>query len=299
MGRVVAKKVELGFTILELLVVIAVIALLFALLVPALQRARTYSTHSVCMHNLMQYVMAGQTYLEDNDKRFPGPNEWLYSERSVSNEHPIGCRWHDREMSPYGETMKTMEQYRGKMWKYFEGVYSYTCPIFRDIARSRGCENPEHNKDLEISPQYSYTMNGYLGSEENGGVRNESEVRDPAKVFFFAEENSWSIRPDHPKFPVKWLKAPLSTKALDDTVLIITPTPEARDCFATYHGAYSDDLSRGAGNVAFVDGHVESVPFEGQLRAKMHGVRGSYEPAGNMAMGWASKTPPPGGWDGQ
>ncbi|MGA2092535.1 MAG: H-X9-DG-CTERM domain-containing protein [Sedimentisphaerales bacterium] len=298
MGRDTVKNCEQGFTFWELLTVIAIIALLIAILLPALSRSRQSGTRAVCIHNLAQYSVAGLTYLEDNGKNFPDPNEWLYTNASISKGHPIGCRWHDRDMSPYGETMKTNVEYRGKMWKYLEGVAG-PCPIFRDIAKSRGCENPQHNSEIEINPQYSYTMNGYLGSKENGGVRNESEVRGPAKVFFFAEENSWSIRPDHPKYPAKWLKAPLSTKALDDTALLITPTPQAKDCFATYHGASSGDQSRGGGNVAFLDGHVEFVRVEGQLRKNMHGVSDSYEPAGNMAMGWARKTPPPGGWDGQ
>jgi prepilin-type processing-associated H-X9-DG protein len=162
-----------------------------------------------------------------------------------------------------------------------------------------GCENTQHNMELEINPQYSYTMNGYLGSKQEGGVQYESEVRGPAQVFFFAEENSWSTRPDHPKYPAKWLKAPLSTRALDDTALLITPTPDARDCFATYHGASSKDLNRGSGNVVFIDGHVEGIRVEDQLRKHMHGVESRLNSAGNLFRAWASKSPPPGGWDAQ
>ena len=142
-------------------------------------------------------------------------------------------------------------------------------------------------------------MNGYLGSGQNGGVRNLSEVRNPSEVFFFAEENCWSVRPDHPRYAAKWLKAPLSTRALDNTILLITPSPDARDCFATYHNAYSNDLNRGSGNVAFLDGHVENVTVEEQLRKTMHGVSTEDNPAGNMSLSWASKSSPPGGWNGQ
>ena len=80
---------------------------------------------------------------------------------------------------------------------------------------------------------------------------------------------------------------------------MITPTPEAKDCFGTYHGVSWKELNRGSGNVAFIDGHVRSVRVEEQLREKMHGVRRYDNPAGNMSMGWPGKTPPPGGWDGQ
>jgi prepilin-type processing-associated H-X9-DG protein len=190
------------------------------------------------------------------------------------------------------------------MWKYVDETEGRACPIFRDIARNKGCENPEHNNKLEIEPQNSYTMNGYLGVQGNGYVRKLSEVKKPGKIFFFGEENSWSVRPDHPRFPAKWLKAPLSTKALDGTVLMITPTPEVRDCFATYHGATSSDLSRGSSNVVFLDGHVERISVEDQLRKNMHGgsIRGTSirgNPAGNLSFAWAGESPPPGGWEAQ
>jgi len=300
MGRDIEQDAKHGFTIVELLIVVAIIALLFALLIPALSRVRMSATYIVCGSNLSQIVKAGLIYLGDNKEVFPeDPNEWLYTKASISKEHPIGCRWHDRTMSYRGEYQNVPEQYQGKMWKYIAETRIGPCPIFRDIAKYRGCENPEHNNKLDIVPQYSYTMNGYLGSKEDGGVLNVSEVRKPGEVFFFAEESSWSIRPDHPKYPAKWLNVPLSTKALDDTILLITPTPQAGDCFAGYHNAYSDDLSDGYCNVAFVDGHVSTVRIEEQLRQKMHGVKRTGNPAGNLSMAWASNTIPPSGWDGQ
>jgi prepilin-type N-terminal cleavage/methylation domain-containing protein/prepilin-type processing-associated H-X9-DG protein len=287
-----------AFTILELVVVIVIIAILFSFLLPALSTVRRRATRVVCGSNLAQYAKAGLMYLSDNDKVFPDePDEWLYSKKSISKEHPIGCRWHDREMAPFGEIMRASKEYRGWMWDYLGNVSP--CPIFRDIARLRGCENPQHNDALYIEPQYSYTMNGYLGSKADGGALNLSDVRNQSKVFFFAEENSWSIRPDHPYFPSKWLKAPLSTRALDDTLLVITPTPEARDCFGTYHEASSKELDNGFANVAFLDGHVEIVRAKDQLRKKMHGGRSSFGPAGNLSRAWAAKTEPPSGWDGQ
>jgi len=244
--------------------------------------------------------MVGLAYLDDNEGVFPeGVNEWLYTEASVSEAHPMGCRWHDRAMSPRGEIMRTSPEYRGKMWTYIDEMRIGPCPTFRRFASSRGCENPDHNNELDIIPQYSYTMNGYLGTTQDGGVLRVDEVRDPSEVFFFAEENSWSVRPDHPEFGAEWLPAPLSTKALDDTVLFIRPTPEAKDCFATYHGAPREDLNRGYGNVAFIDGHVESISVEDQLRRTMHSGNSRLGPAGNLSWAWANKSPPLGGWDAQ
>jgi len=281
-----------GFTLVELLCVLAIILLLLAILMPSMSSLKMRATRTICESHMMRYGRMGQAYLEDNDYAFPAPDEWLYSPTSNSISHPIGCRWHDRAMAPGGEMMATTPDYRGKMWAYTADAPVLLCPVFRDVSPAFGCENPEHRKGMPIEPQYSYTMNAYLGSEGVGGVRRLSEVRDTAKVFFFAEENSWSL-----SYATKTLPQLLSTKALDDTALSISCTDQPIDCFATYHGATSEDLDNGSGNAVFLDGHVEAIAAKDQLR----GVRrGSWrEPSGNLFWAWPQRSAPPGGWDGE
>ena len=286
-----------AFTIWELLCVLFVIFLLAGLLMPSLSRVRRSSTRMVCGSYLVEYGRAGLLYLNDHDGVFPAPSEWLYTTKSDSKSHPMGCRWHDRAMSPRGEIMTASPDNKGMMWSYILSVRP--CPTFRRFSRSRGCENTNHNRKLGIDPQSSYTMNGYLGNIKSGGVLKQTQVRDPGGVFFFAEENSWSVRSDHPKFRARWLSAALSTKALDDTALLVTPTPQADNCFATYHDAPGGDLNRGSGHVVFVDGHVDRIRAEDQLRKTMHGGDSSLGPAGNLSWAWANESPPPGGWDAQ
>lgn len=301
-----ASHIHRGFTVLELICILAVIALLFALLMPSLCSVRKIATRVVCSSNMRMYGTIGTIYLDDFDGHFPDPKNWQYSMRSDTPEHPIGCRWHDWPMSVQGELMSESVEYRGMMWDYISDMGTVICPNFRDIAKGRGCENPAHNPAIDIKPQNNYTMNAYLGSDIEGGVKTLDKVQHPAVKFFFAEENSWSVRPDHPQYPARWLTAPLSTKALDDTALLITPTPKADNCFATFHGA-SRDLSDGSGNLCYLDGHVGTITVEEQRRKHMHGSahpRGSrddkaYDPAGNLATAWVSEEPPPGGWDGQ
>jgi len=60
-----------ALTIWELLCVLFVIFLLFAMLMPALHRVRTQSTGIICMSNLSQYGLAGLLYMSDNDGKFP------------------------------------------------------------------------------------------------------------------------------------------------------------------------------------------------------------------------------------
>jgi prepilin-type N-terminal cleavage/methylation domain-containing protein/prepilin-type processing-associated H-X9-DG protein len=59
-----------GFTLMELLVVIAVIAMLMAILFPALRKARQLSRCVVCQSNLRQLAAAWHMYLDNNDEKF-------------------------------------------------------------------------------------------------------------------------------------------------------------------------------------------------------------------------------------
>ena len=59
-----------GFTLVELLVVISIIALLLAILMPSLQKAREQARAVVCGSNLRQMGMIWMLYAEDNDQEF-------------------------------------------------------------------------------------------------------------------------------------------------------------------------------------------------------------------------------------
>jgi prepilin-type N-terminal cleavage/methylation domain-containing protein/prepilin-type processing-associated H-X9-DG protein len=54
-----------GFTLVESLVVISLLALLISLLLPALARARDVATQISCLSNIRQLGIAGQVYISD------------------------------------------------------------------------------------------------------------------------------------------------------------------------------------------------------------------------------------------
>jgi type II secretory pathway pseudopilin PulG len=60
-----------AFTLIELLVVISTIALLMAILIPALARARKQATTMICQSRLRQWSMALAAYTQDHQGRFP------------------------------------------------------------------------------------------------------------------------------------------------------------------------------------------------------------------------------------
>jgi prepilin-type N-terminal cleavage/methylation domain-containing protein len=60
-----------GFTLLELLMVIAIIAILAALLLPALSHAKESARRIVCASNMRQIALASMIYASDNNDRLP------------------------------------------------------------------------------------------------------------------------------------------------------------------------------------------------------------------------------------
>ncbi|MFI4910266.1 MAG: type II secretion system protein [Sedimentisphaeraceae bacterium JB056] len=61
------KKRADGFTLIELLVVISIIALLMAVMMPALSKARALAKKTICTSNVRQVMTAQMIYVQEND----------------------------------------------------------------------------------------------------------------------------------------------------------------------------------------------------------------------------------------
>jgi len=74
------KNAKSGFTLIELLVVISIIAILMAVMMPALNKARDMARRSMCASNLKQIGIVEMLYAADyNQKlvpRFVSSNDW-------------------------------------------------------------------------------------------------------------------------------------------------------------------------------------------------------------------------------
>ncbi len=68
----VSRVRRAGFTLVELLVVIGIIALLIAILLPSLNKARAQANSLVCSANLKQMGIATQLYVNENRSYLPG-----------------------------------------------------------------------------------------------------------------------------------------------------------------------------------------------------------------------------------
>lgn len=96
-----------AFTLLELLVVLAIIGVLFGLLMSAVQRVRESAARAQCLNNLRQLALAMQDY-HDSQGRFP-PGQFLgpYGKGPSS----YGWSWLAR-LLPYVEQMNLYQQGR-------------------------------------------------------------------------------------------------------------------------------------------------------------------------------------------
>lgn len=234
-----------AFTLIELLVVIAIIAILMGILVPVLGRAREQAMNVQCQSNLRNYGLALRMYLDDNEFIFPTSMKWLYADGGN------GCRWHDAS-----KNLDVQPELGGSLWPYLANKDIHVCPTFLRVAKSTGCKLIVHDGSIPIEPQYGYSMNSYLHGdawysvpkEFHSSIKktaNESNVKNPSRVFSFGEENTWSI-------------AGISGTGINDNNLRSTPSGDT-DCFATFHRARRGDLNKGISNAVFVDGHVETV----------------------------------------
>jgi len=162
------KTPRRGFTLVELLVVVAIVSLLVALLLPALQQARTVARSIACMSNLRQSALAMQVYLEDHDQYFM-PDHW------ASNWKPKNAWGHELYELNYSESLRAFEC---PEWSNFHPpsdkpkfLYSYAYPKY--LYRTRVSGTPPADRhgfrlsfvSSEVKPRFTNQVAMFVGGD--------------------------------------------------------------------------------------------------------------------------------------
>lgn len=150
-----------AFTILELLVVIAVIAIIAALLLPALGQGRIHALAIRSSQNLRQLVAANIAYASDQGSYAPADDKW-------NNR-----RWHGARTSASGAfdpTKGFLAPYLGKSGAVI------ACPLFKEMLAGR-------QSFEEGSGGYGYNA-AYLGGTPSWAYNPDGTRRSatPAQI---------------------------------------------------------------------------------------------------------------------
>jgi prepilin-type N-terminal cleavage/methylation domain-containing protein len=95
-----------GFTLVELLVVIGIIAVLISILLPALNKARAAAQNVQCLSNLRQIGMAAANYAAEWKGHVPVRDRATWFHKNNQNEGRLG--W-DKMLRPYLDKTKVPE----------------------------------------------------------------------------------------------------------------------------------------------------------------------------------------------
>ena len=137
------------FTLLELLVVVAIISILLSFLIPALAKSREIAREAVCASNMKQMYSGACLYSTDNNMFYPAINAPLsmYENRSV----------HDG-IAPYIMEIKNNSGHFPALLQSHDKAGVFTCPSFDETeAVARGMN------DWDPRAYYSgYTTNPYM-----------------------------------------------------------------------------------------------------------------------------------------
>ena len=221
-----------AFTLIELLGVIAIVAILASMLLPALNRAKSSGQSIACVNNVRQLQLAWHMYVQDDGDALP-PNVTGPDGASMTKAMPGSWVVGNARTDTTTSNIQT-----GFLYKYVNSVGVYRCPADRskvdgypDLLRTRSYSLScwLNNDDTLVDYPESPTLDPYIKSKY-------AQLANPAEIFAFIDEHEQSI----------------------DDALMIVDSP-LRDTMGTYVNDWidlpADRHNQGCG-ISFTDGHV-------------------------------------------
>ncbi|MFH1904200.1 MAG: prepilin-type N-terminal cleavage/methylation domain-containing protein [bacterium] len=171
-----------GFTLLELLVVTAIIAMLSSILLPALSKAREKGRQTVCISNLKEIFLAIEMYKNDNDGYYPLCSDCTnyVSGLSKGDPYPSGPQifWTGAQYTAEGELDFT----GSPIYSYLKMGEIKTCPNFKQFSKT--AYQP-------ASGGYGYNkqfVGGNLGSSQWFYKQHkDSDIKNPSETVILSD----------------------------------------------------------------------------------------------------------------
>jgi prepilin-type N-terminal cleavage/methylation domain-containing protein/prepilin-type processing-associated H-X9-DG protein len=244
---VVPARHTRAFTLIELLTVIALLALLTTLLVPASAHIRPNSQAIQCLNNLRQLANAWEMYADDNGSKIVSayPSYGGFTATWCGGNAETGGlpgSYIYGGADPAGIQM-------GLLWPYTRALGLYHCPTDHRIADAAGVPSQFKGKPI----LRSISMNSYLAGRSWGAsttwtIISPTGAQDPNHPVYLKETEI--------KLPKQtWVLADEDQNSINESMLLV-------DVGGTYR--FTDLPSRahrfGYG-ICFADGHAEIDQF--------------------------------------
>lgn len=252
------RPVGYGFTLVELLVVIGIIAVLIGILMPTLSRAREQSKAVNCQSNLTQLCRAMIMYVNANKGIFPTAGQ-------LNNANPAG-QWRqsttdwlywgaDQQFAPYGMTAQDYTLSNSPIARYMAK------PLAPNVLQ---CPSDDLFRVRNTRYFYSYVSNSRIGSMSGIDLeraRKFNQIKNSSNKMLFFEEDEVTIDDTYgtPDFAVN---RGLTTNLLAIRHDLRRSEREPRPANNAYN-TLPNPTRRG--NVAFADGSVRYIS-----RAEFH-----------------------------
>lgn len=248
-----------AFTLIELLVVVSIIALIIAMLMPALAKSRESAKLAICNSNLAGLGKGQFAYTMDFDGFYTMSTEWVWSKSNYPDGTPAPNR-----LDP--TVVKNITA--GTLYSYYPAQEAFVCPVAVDKL-------PRQNWWVEEDFVRSYVQNGEAGPSasqewiDKGWTEQEAvDTLDfPNDFAIFVEENTYSV--------AGWNT--FNNRGMNDALFRLQPFNY--DLLGSFHntdaelgdpdanGYYDQDdpLNSGISYALMADGHVQDVDYKGKI----------------------------------